>query len=128
MPELVLTNQGRNFTLELFGVICHLLGIKTLRTTAYHPQSDGRIERFHRTLNNILVHCVHTDRHDWDKWVPYVLMVYCTFPHSATEYSPYYSYYGREMELYFMLPEGQQPQIYRGRVGTAAAIAPTECL
>lgn len=42
VPERLLTDQGRNFTSELFTTTCKILGIKKLRTTAYHPESNGR--------------------------------------------------------------------------------------
>ena len=48
------TNQGRNFESALISELCKLLGITKTRTTPYHPQSDGMIERFNRTLLSML--------------------------------------------------------------------------
>ena len=48
--DSVHTDQGKNLEAEIIKEICTLLDIKKTRTTAYHPQSDGLVERFNRTL------------------------------------------------------------------------------
>lgn len=53
-PRKITTDQGRQFESELFQQLNQKLGIDRFRTTAYHPQSNGIIERFHRTLKNSL--------------------------------------------------------------------------
>ena len=53
-PDLLHTDQGRNFESALISKLCKLLGITKTRTTPYHPQSDGMIERFSRTLLSML--------------------------------------------------------------------------
>ena len=54
LPDTLHTDQGRNFESSLIKEICSLLGIHKTRTTPYHPQSDGLVERFNRTLLNML--------------------------------------------------------------------------
>ena len=54
IPDVIHTDQGRNFESAVVKGICNLLGIKKTRTTPYHPQSDGMIERFNRTLLSML--------------------------------------------------------------------------
>ena len=54
VPEYLHTDQGRNFEASLMKEMCRLLGIKKTHTTPYHPQSDGLIERFNRTLLSML--------------------------------------------------------------------------
>ena len=49
-PEELHSDQGRNFEAEVFSEVCKRLGIKKTRTTPLHPQSDGLVERFNRTL------------------------------------------------------------------------------
>ena len=53
-PRTVLTDQGSNFLSKLVQDICNLFKIKQLYTTAYHPQTDGLVERFNRTLCDML--------------------------------------------------------------------------
>jgi len=96
VPERVLTDQGRNFVSELFKEICRALNIKKLQTTAYHPQSNGVVERFHRTLIESMSHYVEEDGHDWVRWVPFALAAYRSLPHSSTGYTPNYLIFGRE--------------------------------
>ena len=49
------------------------MGIRKSNTTAYHSQTDGLVERFHRTLTDMLVKSVHQGGKDWDQRLPYVL-------------------------------------------------------
>ena len=49
VPLYITTNQGRQFESDLFAELSKLLGFARLRTTPYHPQAIGKIERYHRT-------------------------------------------------------------------------------
>lgn len=97
VPHRLLTDQGRNFVSGLFKDVCKTLGITKLQTTPYHPQSNGMLERFHRTLGDSLAHFAKKDGRDWDRWIPYALMAYRAIPHSATGFSPNYLLFGREL-------------------------------
>lgn len=50
----------------------------------YHPQSDGMVERFNRTLATMLTAYVSTNQRDWDDQLPYVTMA----EHETTDMSP----------------------------------------
>ncbi|PIK45091.1 Retrovirus-related Pol polyprotein from transposon [Apostichopus japonicus] len=50
--------------------MCRLLDINKTRTTPFHPQSDGMVERFNRTLAEMLSAVVAKDQLDWDSWIP----------------------------------------------------------
>ena len=54
VPLYVLTDRGTNFQSDLFRSMIKRYGCYQLRTTSYHPESNGKIERMHRTLKNIL--------------------------------------------------------------------------
>ena len=54
MPEALLSDRGTNLMSHLIGDICSLLGIHKLSTTTYHPQCDGLVEKFNRTLKTML--------------------------------------------------------------------------
>ena len=79
--------------------VCTLLGIQKLRTTPYHPQCNGLIERLHKTLADVISHFVSPDGKDWDEIVPSVLMAYRSAPHVATGFSPHMLLFGQEMNL-----------------------------
>lgn len=66
VPDLVTTDQGRQFESELFTALTKNLGNQHLRTSPYHPQANGLVERFHRTLKTALTAQVtaHTGAYD----------------------------------------------------------------
>jgi hypothetical protein len=57
-PIQVITDQGSQYESELFSELCKRLGIDKVRTSGYHPQCQGGIERFHRTLNGLTARAV----------------------------------------------------------------------
>ena len=59
IPESVLTDQGSNFTSQVVESLWERLDVNTLRTTAYHPKTDGITERFNRTIKTILTQFEH---------------------------------------------------------------------
>ena len=54
VPSEILTDQGSNFVSQLLAEVYHLLHIKPIRTSPYHPQTDGLVERFNQTLKSML--------------------------------------------------------------------------
>ncbi len=73
-PRQIHSDQGRNFESALFAELCQLLGSEKTRTVPYRPQSDGLVERFNRTLQQMLKTLVSEARDDWDDLLPYVTM------------------------------------------------------
>ena len=55
--------------------MCRVLGIKKTRTTPYHPQSDGMVERFNRTLEAQLSKFADHNHKDWDEHIPFLHIV-----------------------------------------------------
>ena len=53
-PQCLMSDQGKEFCNSIIESLCIYLGIKKIRTTAYHPQSNGAIERSHQTLQRML--------------------------------------------------------------------------
>lgn len=98
-PHQLHSDQGRDWESKLFQDICRLLGIQKTRTTPYNPQSDGLVERFNRTLIEMLAKLVNERRSDWDDILPYVLCAYRATPHRSTGLSPNRLMLGREALL-----------------------------
>ena len=94
IPEEILTDQGTNFTSKLLGELYRLQNIKALRTSPYHPQTDGLVERFNGTLKDMLRKTAQEDGKDWDKLLPYLLFAYREVPQSSTGFSPFELLYG----------------------------------
>ena len=53
MPKAIQSDQGSNFMSGLFQQVMHELGVRQYKSTAYHPESQGALERFHQTLKAI---------------------------------------------------------------------------
>jgi hypothetical protein len=52
VPETITTDRGPQFTSNLWSQLCSMLNIAHRQTTAYHPESNGAVERLHRRLND----------------------------------------------------------------------------
>ena len=72
VPSIITSNRGTQFTSSLWSAICSLLKIKHNTTTAFHPQSNGMIERFHRRLKDSLPARLASS--DWYEHLPWVLL------------------------------------------------------
>ena len=77
------------------------LGISKTRTTAYNPKSDGMVERFNKTLINIVAMMIEPKRQqsDWDECLPYASFAYRCTPQESTGESPNMMVLGREVRL-----------------------------
>ena len=76
LPKQIHSDQGNQFESKLFLSLCKLLGIDKTCTTAYHSQSNGFIDRYNRTLENILSKLIDNEQRSWDDVVPYAMMAY----------------------------------------------------
>ena len=97
VPEEILMDQGTNFTSQLLAEVYRLLQIKAIRTTPYHPQTDGLVERFNSTLKSMLKKVVSEEGKDWDRLLPYLLFAYREVPQASTGFSPFELLYGRNV-------------------------------
>ena len=112
IPDIVHSDQGRNFESTLLKQTLEAFGTTKTRTTAYHPQGDGMVERFNRSLLQLLRTYVEEES-DWERFLPLVLHAYRTSVHSSTGVSP------------FMLMLGRQPKRPDLGAPDAAAYDPT---
>ncbi|XP_077940891.1 uncharacterized protein LOC144385036 isoform X6 [Gasterosteus aculeatus] len=89
IPKEILTDQGTPFMSRVMKELCALLKIKQLRTSVYHPQTDGLVERFNKTLKSMLRKAVGEDGRNWDHLLPYLLFAVREVPQSSTGFSPF---------------------------------------
>ena len=75
-PKRLLSDRGKNFLSNLVHHICEFLQVKKVNTTAYHPQTDGLVERFNSTLISMLSSYTSSHQTDWDIYIPYLLYAY----------------------------------------------------
>jgi len=95
----LITDQGPSFMSAFLRETCKILDVQKIRTSSCHPQSNGTVERLHRSLHSGLPHCVNTANTNWDVLTPFFLMAYRATPNTVTGYSPFYLLHGREMQL-----------------------------
>ncbi|UYV63086.1 K02A2.6-like, partial [Cordylochernes scorpioides] len=99
VPLELHSDQGRNFESEIFRELCQVLGIWKTRTTPLHPQSDGMVERFNKTMVEHLSKVVEQNQRDWDRRLPLFLMAYRAAIHETTGQTPAKVMFGRELRL-----------------------------
>ena len=98
-PEKIISDQGRHFESELIGHLCQLAGVQKLRTSPYHPQTNGQCERFNGILLNMLGTLTPEQKKDWKSHVPALVHAYNCTRNTATGFSPYFLLFGREPRL-----------------------------
>ena len=84
-PLYLCTDQGRQFESALFTELSKAMGFHRIRSTAYHPQTNGMIERFHRTLKAAL----RSSGQQWLDALPAVLLGLRSHPHADNKVSPF---------------------------------------
>lgn len=97
-PLGLLRNQGPQFESELFAEFNKLLGTRKIRTTAYHPQANGIVERWHRTLKNA-IKCHANSR--WMETLPTILLGLRSVMLENIKASPAELVYGTSLRLPF---------------------------
>ena len=93
------SDQGSNFESQVFKEMCKLLGLHKTRTTSLRPQSDGMVERFNATIENMLASFVSENQKDWDEYIFLLMMAYRAAVHETTKVSPYEMMFGRTINL-----------------------------
>lgn len=96
LPEEILSDNGSEFR-GITEALTSMMGIQRSWAAAYHPQTNGLVERFNRTLEDMLTiateHGAYTST--WDQYIPLIQLAYNTAVQSSTGYSPYFLMYGR---------------------------------
>ena len=87
-PEQLHTDQGKNFGSALIKQLCELYGIDKTRTTAYYPQGDGQVERYNKTMMNLVYALVNKDSSNWDKILKFAVAAYNGTVHEMTRNAP----------------------------------------
>ena len=91
----IVTDQGAQFMGDIF----KKLKIHKINTSAYHPESNGALERAHKTTLEYLRCFCNPRGTDWDKWLPFASSVYNATPHTMTQFKPYEILFGRKANV-----------------------------
>uniref|UniRef100_A0AAQ4Q9F2 Gypsy retrotransposon integrase-like protein 1 n=1 Tax=Gasterosteus aculeatus aculeatus TaxID=481459 RepID=A0AAQ4Q9F2_GASAC len=95
IPKEILTDQGTSFMSRTLRELYELLGVKSVRTSVYHPQTDGLVERLNKTLKSMIRKFIHDDERNWDKWLDPLLFAVREVPQASTGFSPFELLFGR---------------------------------
>ena len=93
-PQKLMSDQGTEFTGDVIAAMCKLLGIEKIRTTLYHPQTNGSAERVHQTLQRMIGKLDPEKCRKWPEHIGSMLITYNATRSQVTGYSPYFLMFG----------------------------------
>ena len=94
LPKSIQSDQGSNFMSGIFQQVMYELGIKQYKSSAYHPESQGALERFHQTLKNMIrSYCFDTET-DWDEGIHLLLFAVRESVQESLGFSPFELVFG----------------------------------
>jgi hypothetical protein len=95
VPKTIISDHGAQFVARFWEHLQATLGTKLVRSSAYHPQTDGQIERVNQILEDMLRDCViHYDK-SWDKCLPLAEFSYNNSYQASLKMAPFEALYGR---------------------------------
>ena len=97
VPATVISDNGREFVSQLFEELCCTLGIRHKTTTAYHPQSNGALERIHRQLKTAFR--ALSDPASWSHHLPYVILALNNMRCDINQYTAFQHAFGQPANL-----------------------------
>ena len=99
MPKCIISNHDPHFTSRFWTQLFNSLGCKQALSTAYHPETDGQSEWFHRSVEQVL-HCyVSATQTDWDHFLPFCQFALNSTRSATTGFLPAVVVFGREPTL-----------------------------
>ncbi|KAG1925740.1 interleukin-1 receptor accessory protein-like 1-A [Pimephales promelas] len=115
-PKRIHSDQGANFESDLVKELCTLAGVKS-RTTPYHPRGNP-VERFNRTLLDLLGTLSDKKKEHWRKYVRPVVHAYNCTRNDATGETPFFLMFGRQPRLPIDLCFGINPKGHNSKTHT----------
>ena len=95
-PVTLISDQGTHFINRIIKTLMDQFQIDHRRSTTYHPQLNGAIESFNKTLTKGLTKICNADKDNWDEKIPAVLWAYRTTYKRSTNQNPFQLVYGKE--------------------------------
>ena len=91
----MISDQGREFINQVNHILLTYFKTEHRICTAYHPQTNGMVERFNQTLQRSLIKLSNKEQSNWDEYIDGVLFAYRTSVHKSTKYTPFKLMYFR---------------------------------
>ena len=98
-PAYLVSDQGKAFMGHVITHLCDLYGVQKLRTSPYHAQTNGQVERMNQTIIRMIVKLEEEKKACWSEHLPELLMAYNATCSTVTGYSPYYLLFGRRPRI-----------------------------
>ena len=98
-PRSITSDNGKEYCNNLVEKLTKNLNIHHIRTSPYHPQANGKTERFNRFLKDAMSKRIQENQRDWDSHLSAILMAYRMAVHDSTGFSPFFLVYGRDPVL-----------------------------
>ena len=98
-PAYLLSDKGKSFTAMVVEDLCTLYGVKKLRTSSYHAQTNGQVERMNQTLIRLIGKLDEDKKACWSIHLPELLMAYHSVCLAVMGYSPHFLLFGRRLRI-----------------------------
>ena len=98
-PAYLVSDQGKAFTGHIITHLCDLDGVQKLRTSPYHAQTNGQVERMNQMIIRMIRKLEEDKKACWSKHLPELLLAYNATHSTVTGYSPYYLLFGRRPRI-----------------------------
>ena len=98
-PCRLMSDQALEFVGGILTALCNILHVKKIRTSPYHPQSNGAVERTHQTLMRMIGKLDPNRKHRWPDHIGSICHSYNTTRSQVTGYSPHFLMFGRRLCL-----------------------------
>ena len=108
LPETIVSDRGPQFISSFWEYLTTSLGIKRKHSTAYHPQTDGQMERANQDLENYLRRYVSWKQDDWARWLSVAEFAASAAPSATTGILPFHAVYGYKPRMDFDIPAGER--------------------
>ncbi|WVZ58586.1 LOW QUALITY PROTEIN: hypothetical protein U9M48_008844 [Paspalum notatum var. saurae] len=95
VPLTITSDRGSLFVSRFWEQLQHALGTKLIRSSAYHPQNSGQVEKVNQILEDMLRACAMTYSTKWDECLPLAEFAYNNSYQKSLEMAPFEALYGK---------------------------------
>lgn len=94
-PISIVSDRHKIFMSIFWGELFRLQGTQTIRSIAYHPQTNGQSKIVNKAMETYLRCFINGQPRQWARWLPWAEFCYNTTPHMSTKMTPFQDLYGR---------------------------------
>ena len=95
VPRTIISDRGAQFIARFWEQFHAAMGTRPIRSSAYHPQTDGQTERINQILEDMLRACVLTYSQKWDECLPLAEFAYNNSYQESIRMAPFEALYER---------------------------------